>query len=90
MPAVRCVFEQGMRTAKLQTVMNAVGADRKLSGSNLDRRRHLLLNALDWHEAHVGSGDGLTDRCGIGRIVLTSFAREAVGGDELGCHQAHV
>ena len=49
----------------------------------------MLLDALVGHETHLGAGDGFADRCGIGRVVLAAFAREAVGGDELGGHQAH-
>jgi hypothetical protein len=49
----------------------------------------LLLKALDRHEAHVGPADGLADGCGIGRIVLAALARETVGDDEPGRHQAH-
>lgn len=49
----------------------------------------LLLDALDGHEAHLWAGDGLADGGGVGRVVLAAPAREAVGGDELGGHQAH-
>lgn len=61
----------------------------KARAGAVDHQLALLLDALGGHEAHVGAGNGFADRLGIGGVVLAAFAREAVGGDELGCHQAH-
>ena len=49
----------------------------------------LLFDGFDGHEAHVWAGDGFADGGGVGGVVLAAFAREAVGGNELGGHQAH-
>ena len=59
-----------------------------LAGAMHEQSR-LLLDALDRHEAHVGAGDGFGDGCRIRCIVLAAPATHAVGGDELGRHQAH-
>jgi hypothetical protein len=39
----------------------------------VQHRHGLVLRALDRHEAHAGAGHGFSDRCGVGRIVLTAF-----------------
>jgi hypothetical protein len=49
----------------------------------------LLFDGLEGYEAHLGPGDSLNDGRRIGGVVLAAFAREAVGGDELGGHQTH-
>lgn len=49
----------------------------------------LLFDGLEGYEAHLGPGDGFTNRCCVCGVVLAAFARKAVGGDELGGHQAH-
>ena len=45
--------------------------------------------SLDGHKTHVGAGDGFANRHRVGGVVLAFLAREAVGGNKLGCHQAH-
>lgn len=49
----------------------------------------LLLDGFDGHEAHLPAADRFADGGGVGHVVLAAFAREAVGSDELGGHQAH-
>jgi hypothetical protein len=36
-----------------------------------------------------GTHDGFADGSGVGRIIFATFATHAVGGNKLGCHQAH-
>ena len=55
----------------------------------MHEQARLLLDVLDGHEAHVGPGDGFADGGGVGRVVLAAPAAHAIGGDELGRHQAH-
>ena len=47
----------------------------------------LLVDVLDWHEAHIGPGNGFADRCGIRRIILAALAAHPVRRHELGRHQ---
>lgn len=48
-----------------------------------------MVDALDRNKAHAGPPNGFTDSRGISRVVLALLARQAIGGDELGCHQPH-
>jgi hypothetical protein len=48
----------------------------------------LLVGALEGHEAHLRAGDGFADSRRVGGVVLAALAREAIGGNELGGHQA--
>lgn len=49
----------------------------------------LLIDCLDRYKAHIWAGDGIADGLSVSRVVLAAFAREAIGCDELGGHQAH-
>jgi len=42
------------------------------------QQRVLLLDALDGHKAHVGTGHGFADGSGIGCIIFAALAREAI------------
>src|SRR5499426_1583038 len=66
----------GLRSARLNEAL----------AHTVERQYGLLFDAFDRHEAHVRSGDRLTDRLGIGDIVLVGFH---IGLDELRGHQAH-
>jgi hypothetical protein len=57
--------------------------------SAVHKQLGLLGNALDRYKAHVGAGNGFTDGCGIGSVVLAAFTAHALGHDEFGGHQAH-
>ena len=47
----------------------------------------LLPHVLGWHELYAGPGGGLTDRRGIGSIVLLALLHERF--DRFGCDQLH-
>src|SRR5690349_12163215 len=66
----------GLRSARLDQALT----------HRVQRQYGLLLDTFDRNEAHVWSGHCLTDRLGIGDIVLIRFH---VGLDELWRHQAH-
>src|SRR5262245_25890114 len=66
----------GLRSARLNEALP----------HTVERQYGLLFDTFDWHEAHVRSGDRLTDRLGIGDIVLVRFH---IGLDELWGHQSH-
>ena len=76
--------ELAQETADLVHLSDATG-HRERAGPVHHQYRQLLL-ALDRHEAHVRSPDGLADRVGVLGIVLAPLA---VGRDVLRRHQRH-
>ena len=62
--------------------------DKTLAGT-VHHELALLIDRLDGHKAHIGAGDGLTDSSSVRCVVLAALTRQAVGGHELGGHQAH-
>ncbi len=66
----------------------------RTAGLNPDKRMSPVelaapVQALDRNKAHVRSGDRFADGSGVGRVVLAAFARQAIGRNELGSHQAN-